>query len=192
MQFELSLTSLQQRALAIALALIPIAIVLIGVGLFSEAQIEHHERVAFLEREINRYQAAIDKAPIWERKLAEIKSAPQWQGVFLPGTAVTWANTTSPSPLASVITGNGGTVQQSRTAVRADAQGAATRVDSDVTFTADITALTHILYAMRISGPLFIIKRLAIHDQEGALSSPRTTPNKLRVELRVTGYGRPS
>jgi hypothetical protein len=190
MQLEFSLSSLQQRALAIALALIPILLVLIGIGSFVWAQIEHHKRVVFLERELNRYQAAIDEAPNWERKLAEVRSAPQWQGIFLPGTAVTWANATSASPLARIITGNGGTVLQSRSDVRAD--GTTTQVDNDVTFTADITALTHILYTMRVSGPLFIIKRLVVHDQEGALSGQRTIPNKLRVELHVTGFGRPS
>lgn len=192
MQFELSLTSLQQRALAIALALIPILFMLIGIGLFVGAQIEHHERVVFLERELNRYQAAIDEAPNWERKLAEVRSSPQWQGIFLPGTVITWANATSPSPLAPIITGNGGTVLQSRTDIRADAQRTTTQVNNDVTFTADITALTHILYAMRVSGPIFIIKRLVVHDQEGALSGQRTIPNKLRIELHVTGFGRPS
>lgn len=191
-QFEFALTSLQQRALAIILALIPIAFILICIGSFVQTQIEHHERVSLLEQELNRYQAITRQAPALERQLATVRSSPEWQSLFLPGNAATWLSGTSQNSLASLVRTNGGILQQSTTKVVEESHGFATRIESRVTFTADITALTHILYTMRTPTPLFIIRHLVIRDQEGKLTNPRSAPNQLYVELRVTNFGRPS
>jgi len=187
MRFEISLTVLQQKALAIALALVPILALVALVISFISAEITHYGHTNLLVKELTRERALLEEAPHWNDQLANVKNAFLWHKLFL--TAVSPDNPPT-NHLAGIITKAGGKIEQNA-AKLVDAEGA-TQVEETAIFTGDITTLTHVLEALRTSGPLFVIHRLSIRDQETPLTAPRTAPNALHIELTVTGFARPS
>jgi hypothetical protein len=182
MQFELTVTALQQRAIAIALALLPAAGIVAVLYVFVAGQIDHHSRVAMLVRELAREHALITQSQDWEARLLNIRAAPPWQRLFVGYNRQSGA-------AAQLINNAGAKVERSSVA-RLDSKGAA-ELDETVLFTADIGKLSQILAQLRKTQPLFVIRRLSIRDAEPSSITPRTVPNALHIELTVAEFARP-
>lgn len=95
MSFELTLSALQQRVLALALAFVPLFLVLIGSASFVSTQITHHRHVSLLVRELNHYEALQREAPKWQTQLTALKLSPWWQNLFLAEAGTQSANVSS-------------------------------------------------------------------------------------------------
>ncbi len=184
MRFEVSITPFQQRLIAIVLALAPLFA--IGAMLFSFviAQIDHHARVALLVRELAQERALLAHSSQWEDRLAQTKSSPIWQGLFVQS-----APNGQASAVARIVSNAGSTVEQS--SVKRIESDHATEQNEHLVFKADINTLSQILFELRRSQSLFVIRALSVQDLEATQSTPRSVPNALNVELTVTGFVRP-
>jgi len=191
-RLDVTLTALQQRILALVLAFVPLSLVAAILFSFASAQFAHHQRVSLLVRELNRYQALLKEAPHWQTRLATIKSSPLWQSLFLPEPPAQMKNQVTQNLLAQIVTKAGGSVLQSSTQANGPQQGKAAEVNERVVFDADIATLTHTLYDLRAPEPLLVIRHLSVRNHEGPLTAPRKAPNRLYIELTVTGFARPS
>lgn len=185
MQFEVSLTPVQQRILAFALALVPVCALSAMLAFFITAQIEHHTRVALLSRELMLERALLDKAPQWEDRLASMNSSSLWQALFVQPSS-----NGQPGASARMIKNAGGTIEQS--SVKQMETDGATELDEHIIFRADIKTLAQILTELRKTQPLRVIRTLIVDDQEMPPASPRLAPNKLRIEISVAEFVRPS
>jgi hypothetical protein len=191
MRLEIPLTTLQQRILAWLLAATPLFAVGMIVVSFVSAQISYHAHVSLLVHELVREEALVREAPDWATRLATIKKTTLWQNLFL-SDAASPPGIGQQNQLLRIITKSGATVLHSSTTISHPLHGGATESDESVMFVADITELTRILYDLRTPTPLFVLRELSIHDEEGTLTAPRAMPNKLRIDLMVTGFVRPS
>lgn len=188
MRFEISLSALQQRILALTLAAVPLMVLGMMLATFCSEQLTHHARVSLLMHELTKERSLIAKAPSWALRLTTIKASGLWQNIFLPS-----ANRGGEqNQLLQIVKKAGGTVLQSSITFPKPLQGVASEVDENVSFSADITMLTHILYELRTPTPVFVIRRLVIHNEERPRTTPRLIPNQLRIDLTVTGFARPS
>lgn len=184
MQFEVSLTPVQQRMLAFGLALVPVCAVSAMLAFFVTAQIDHHARVALLSRELTLERALLTKAPQWEVALTRAKSSSPWQALF-----VQLSPNGQPGATARMITNAGGTIEQS--SVRRMETAGATELDELIIFQADIKTLSQVLAELRKPQPLKVIRTLIVDDHEASPASPRLAPNKLRIEISVAEFARP-
>lgn len=185
MQFEVSLTPVQQRMLAFGLALVPLCAVCAMLAFFVTAQIDHHTRVALLSREFTRERALLDKAQQWEDRLASMKSSSLWQALFVQPSP-----NGQPGATARMIKNAGGTIDQS--SVKQMETDGATELDEHIIFRADIKTLTRVLTELRKTQPVRVIRTLIVDDQETSPASPRLAPNMLRIEISVAEFVRPS
>lgn len=185
MQFEVSLTSAQQRALAFGLALVPLCAISALLAFFVTAQIDHHTRVALLSRELTMERALLAKAPQWRVALARAKSSSLWLALFVQPPP-----NGQPGATARMITNAGGTIEQS--SIKRTETDGATELDEFIVFRADIKTLSQVLAELRKAQPLRVIRTLIVDDQEASPASPRLAPNKLRIEMSVAEFARPS
>lgn len=183
-RFTITLTPARQRALALGLALAVCVAALSGLYSWAAAQWEHHERIALLARQLSARRALVKELPQWAEDLSRIQGSLAWQNRLIAAPV-----DGEPGPLQRLVLQFGGVPGRSTVVQRET--GSAVELDETVRFTADIKALTHILYALRSSGPLFVIRQLGVTTTESIGSALRTTSNKLQVEMTVAGYVAP-
>jgi hypothetical protein len=183
-RFAITLTAMQQKALTLALTLSILTALMALVYSFVAAQWEHHNRVALLARELSARRALVEQAPVWQERLARLRASSQWQQLL-----VSQPTLGLPSPVGQLVTRYGGSLGQHR-ATQFDT-GTAVELDEEAHFTADMTTLAHVLYDMRSSEPLLVIRRLTIADTEAIGQKSRTTSNKLYVDMTVAGFMAP-
>ncbi len=183
-RFVITLTAMQQRALTLGLTAILISTVLWFGYSFVAAQWEHHKRVVLLVRELSAGRALVEQIPEMQQRLARVAASTRLQKLFVAKPAAG-----QPGPLGQLVVKYGGSLSQSK--VTYLDTGTDIECDEEAYFTADITALTHILYVIRSSEPLLIIHRMNIEDVEAIGLGPRTTPNRLQVDMTVTGFEAP-
>lgn len=191
-RFDITLTALHQKVLALVLVLVPLSLVLTVFFSFVSAQIVHHRQVTLLVHELNRYQALLKDAPQRRMRLATLKSSPLWRNLFLTETSASPKNTPPQNFLTGIVAKAGGTVLHDSVQANETQQSGAMEINERVVFEADIAMLTHVLYELRAPEPLLVIRHLSVHDHEGPLTGPRTAPNRLYIELEATGFARPS
>ena len=183
-RFAITLTAIRQRALSLGLTVLVISAVLWFGYCFVAAQWEHHNRVVLLVRELSTGRALVEQIPEMQQRLARVEASTRWQNLLV---AVPAAG--QPGPLDQMVVKYDGSVGQSKVTYRDT--GTAVECDEEVHFTADITALAHILYDIRSSKPLLIIHRMSIEDVETNGLGPRAAPNRLLVDMMVTGFEAP-
>jgi hypothetical protein len=189
MRFEIALSELQQRCIAVALAVVPLLGVIAATTAFVSAQIQHHDSVTIRAREIAQQKAVLEMAPQWEQRLASLKASSLWRGLFLPPGAVA-ANGGQQGHLMHILLQNGATVERNST-VTPETAGAQ-EIDESASFTADISTLTKVLTELRTTQPLSVIRRLSVEDLENGATGVRSLPNQLHVELTTAGFRQPS
>ncbi|NOT41703.1 MAG: hypothetical protein HOP13_14535 [Alphaproteobacteria bacterium] len=192
---RLTLSSLQQRWLALGFA----AAVLAVLGVFFVAPVwasvaRHEERVAMLREQAAKLQALSAAAPRLEAAARQMAANADVQALAFqgtPGTAVADLQAT----VNRVFSSAGATVTSGQALdVRSDAVPGEIAVQATVE--TDIAALVQALHAIGSARPLIKVERISIRepDAEFAGAAPAGPPpnvaNKLIVEIVVTAQTR--
>jgi hypothetical protein len=187
MSFEIILTPLQKRILAIALAALPVCLILVILAGAIGGWSEHHARMAVLERERLTFKQLIDDLPRRTQEIAEIKNSGVRQYIF-SATQVSAISGQIESDVAQAVKSVGGTMTQSNAQIVSDADSPADRISEHVAFTCDISGLVRVLHRIAEARPALFVDQLTIDDPgQGA---PLAGPHRLNVNMIVTGYRR--
>jgi hypothetical protein len=184
MQFEFTLSSAHQKALALILTFLPCFGLFAGLWIFVTDQIDRHAEASLLIRELTRAREILARAPAQHQKLEQLKSSAEWQGLFAPRSPGTPVGTVS-----TVVKTYGGKVQTD-SMERLNSSGAA-EVDEHIVFTANTEQLAHILVATRGRRPLFVIRALSIRSSEALPNQGQSSPLPLTVDLTVAEFEHP-
>jgi hypothetical protein len=187
MSFAINLSALQQRILAVTLALLPaIALVVLVVGTVLQWS-AHHSEVAILKQQLADYQNLVRTAPEWRRDIEAMRSATASNRYFFTADQSSQAAGEVRAKAVGIVTKNGGTVQQSNVELKVAGENEPTAYHATISFSADIAALTRILYQLRRTRPYLFATQLAIHSSAPAISTTMG-PNRLQVDLVVVGF----
>lgn len=184
MNFEFVLPPLAKRAVAVLLALVPVALIAAMLVSYGSDVLLHRQRVAQLERERASYAALAANADAWKQRAARLRTATAGGFVFT-NPKVDAAAQDLVTQASTIVTTEGGGNLQSRPEISAGGEDGATEIRANLSFTADIGKLTHILYRLRQARPLMLPEHLSVRS---SASGPLTAPNALQIEMAVVGY----
>ncbi len=185
MSFEVDLTPLQKRVVALALVAIPVCI-LIAVSFGAVVGwTEHRERIAVLERERVTYEQLIADLPRRTQEIAEIKASGVQQDLF-PTSQVSGIANRIESDVTQIVKSDGGALTEARAQIASNSDSPVVGISEHVTFTSDIAGLVRILHHLAGKKPSLFVERLTI-DDPGQDEAP-AGPHRLTVDMVVAGY----
>jgi len=188
MTFEFSPSALQQRVTAIVIALIPLAVLVAMLASYVSDIALHRERVMLLKRERADYAALIQNAPLWKSDVARLRAIAAGGSLVFANSRVDAAAQQLLTAVSSIVTDEGGAAVQSKAEINATGEDGPTEIRANVSFTADISAVTHILFRLRQTRPILIPVQLSIRDAVVQTVAAAPAPHRLQVELTVAGY----
>lgn len=182
MQFELTLSPPKQRMIAATIAAIPALAIVLALASFVSLQVERHQQVRLLVRELARERAILTQAPSWHERITQIRSSPEWQSLFV--------GKSQKGSIAAIICSAGGAVEQVAQQ-RLEPTGAI-EIDEAVVFSATTEQLSRVLQRLRGVSPLFVVRSISIQNIGADGQATHAGPNTLRVKLTVAEFERPS
>jgi hypothetical protein len=185
-----SISPAQRRGLAIAFTLVPVALMLLAVMPAVANYLDHRDRMAVLARQLVSYRAAIDGAPVERAAVARLRGSRALNDLVVPGANAAQAAATLQSRISELAASAGANVVQSSSQVLA-ADGALVELSTRLVLEADITQASRLLYALETARPLLVVRRCVIRDADGEFQNAAAGPNRLQVELDISGYMRP-
>jgi hypothetical protein len=186
MSFDLTLSPLQQRALALVLAALPVlAAVLIAASL-ALSWSAHHARIAALAAQQTAYRKALTDAPIYKSAIARARASEAANDYFFANDQSSAAAAKVRSRIGAIVSGDGATITRDDVELVAAGDESPVELRASISFTGDIKSLSRILYDLRQARPLLFVTQLAVHS--GAEAAPLTAPNRLQAALVVEAY----
>lgn len=186
MSFDLTLSSLQSRILALALAAIPvIAVLLLAIGLML-AWSGHHARVAALTAQRDAYRRSLSQEPALDASIRQLDAEKRASNYFFRGGDSAAAAAKIRSRISDIVGRDGATVARDDVELVAAGEDSPIQLRASVSFSGDIKSLTKILYDLRREKPLLFVTQLVVHSQAGSASL--TATNKLQIDLVAVNY----
>lgn len=190
MSFDLHLSQLQQRILALALLallLSPFAITL--ASNFQERAL-HHEHVATLKRHIATYNTIIEHKKDWSSALQHLYRGNASAGL-LPLGNLTATAALLQSRAAAIATRYGGSNVQSSAEIQSGTSEPA-RYVLTLEFDADIGDIVKVLSDLRLQRPLMVVTHLKLtnHDLPNQAVPEMSGPRILHTEATIDCFMR--
>jgi hypothetical protein len=173
----------QQRVIALILIAFPFFSLMAIFIFFIDSQIDRHKQAAFFARKLAYERAIASRTRDWRENLFELRTSPQWQSLFVPQKKKDKGAT------VGLVLVAGGKIQQSSTH-RMETAGAV-EIDEHVVFSSTTQQLAEILYALRASHPLFVIRYFSVKSLLEKNEALGDTANILQIELIVAEFEHP-
>jgi len=187
MILEYSLTPAQSRAAALAVALLPLAVLALILVHFLLPRAEHHTRVAELMRQRDEYRAILRNAPAWSAEVEQLRGPASRAPAFYRSAQMSAASGQMEAAVTAIINKDQGAIQHNEVEMHDGGADAPQQLRDTVSLTADISALTRILYDMRAARPLLFVASMTVRS-DAVFAGPLSAPNRLHVDFVVVAY----
>ncbi len=180
-----------RRALALTLLAFGLFNVLsIVVGPWLGGGLKHAADIERLSSALRARQIMVERIPVLEARLAELKKDPQSGKRLLDGANATLAAASLQSQVRSILVQSNASVM-SVEGLNSEPEKPLQHVSTRVVFRGGETILRNVLHRLETAVPFLYVDRLTINTTGGKVADTKSAASHLVVTLEVFGYWRP-